>query len=216
MKENEALISEFDSLRTEILDHQSRREKLFLFTITALGAVLGFIINSSGISFIIVSFLPYFIIYNFCKTAYIQSIHIITMGTYIRNYIAPYYEIAFRWEVIWDLKAKKDAKDKSVPRGEYLKGGGYWFYFCLLTTIFTCVGISCLTLFSYKHFLTTNQLYIAIFISLHVLMCILTIIFGVLKIHWGRLNRKFRKQQNDMWLDSKKLLEEEQKNKAEN
>jgi hypothetical protein len=202
-EEKEALLKEFESLRQEIMDHQSRREKIFLFTIAAFGVVLGFIINLTAVPFIIVSFVPYIIIFNFCKIAYIQSTHIITIGTYIHHFIAEHYEYALQWEKIWDWLTKQKeiekTKDGKKKREEYLKGGGYWFYFCLIALIVYCIGIIALGLFEDGIFRKLKFQPILPFSILHLLACISCFYFGVKNIHWARLNKKARNNSEKNW-----------------
>jgi hypothetical protein len=198
MDEKEALLKEFETLRQEIMDHQNRRERLFLFTIAAFGVVLGFVLKLNDLPFIIVSFVPYIIILNFCQSNIIQSRHIITIGTYIRLFIANHFEYALQWEIIWDkLTKQKDSEDKK--REAYLKGGGYWFYFCLIALIAYCIGIISLAYFEKFKF----QPFIYPFIILHFLSCTLCYFFGVKKIHWANLTKKAREKSNEKLLKYK-------------
>jgi hypothetical protein len=206
IEEKDAFIAEYESLRNEILEHQDRREKLFLYTISALGVVLAFLVNSKEIAFAIVSFVPYFLIYNFCHSVKINSSHIITLGTYIRNFISPEYKKAFRWEIVWDLKSK--SSERESKKTNYFKGGGYWYNFSVLSTLVSCFGVSFLTVFT-DTYLLINLSEKVIFLLSHLTFCILVLTFGSRKIHWGNLNKLSRAEKNNFWKASKELLENE-------
>lgn len=195
MKEEEALLREYDALRAEILAHQARREQVFLFTVTALGVVLGLALKTSGVTFVAVSLTPYFLIFHFCKVVSINSRHIITLGAYIRCFIAPHYEIALKWEDVWHRKAA-GGSDEGAPKERFWKGRTYWHSFAVAASLVTFLGASILALLSKIHF-NAGILGFSIFALVHLALCIITIGRGASKISWSKVNREKRAKQHE-------------------
>lgn len=219
MDNSEVQMKEYETLRQEILDHQGRREQLFLFTITAFGIVWGFILREllkdteSGIAFIIISFAPYFVILNFCLGNAIGSKHIISIGTYIRHFIESNHKEALHWETTWN---------------EFAKGGemrrGYWYQFCFYASIGTLVGVMFFTFLTdkleplgfqpiYNILANTSKLNLKlparsiVFAVAHIATCVVLIMKGVSEIHIGDLNRRAREYWDDRWTNYNNQIE---------
>lgn len=203
MDDSEIRMKEYETLRQEILDHQKRREQLFLFSIASLGVVLGFALGESGIPFFIISFIPYFIIYNFCNSNAINSKHIITIGTYILYFIEKKHPEALSWETAWD-KIAKNEKEKEEEEKSKNKGGGYWYVFCYVASVTTCLGMIFLAWIENKLEPSKFQqipeiLSLIVFTLLHIFTCILCIKKGVMEIHFVKLNRRTREKKKESW-----------------
>lgn len=193
-------MKEYEVLEQEILDHQKRREQLFLFTITVLGVVIGFALKAKGIPFIVISFIPYFLIYNFCHGTYINSSHIISIGTYIRHFIESKHNEALHWQTVWDMIAKVG-----------VRSSGYWFIFSLIASIVTCIGAILLIWFPGELSTPAKQpefgiTFCLVFTSFHILICFLCILKGVWKIHWGNMNKKAREYWDNKWTEIKNQI----------
>lgn len=195
MDNAEIKMKEYDALKREILELQKRREQLFLYTITVLGFVLGFTLKTVGIPFIIISFIPYLIIINFCRATVISSNHIIIIGTYIRHFIEDSSPKALYWETVWDQIAKEKRKESK----------GYWYTFYLITSLTTCAGMLTLIIIDedkLKPIILQSHprtLFITIFALLHIIACTYCIIKGVQGIQVGKQNKNARERWNAHW-----------------
>lgn len=186
-------MKEYEFLKQEILDHQRRREQLFLFTVAALGVVLGFGLNEKGIPFLILSFIPYLLIYNFCRTTVINSGHIITIGTYIAHFIESSHKESLRWETAWNENASTGEKSR-----------GYWYNFCLNALIVISSGMIILIWIPDKleplELQADWEIVIRlVFIFFHIVSCFFCIIKGVQEIFWSKMNQKVREKWNKHW-----------------
>ncbi len=193
VREDEALLREYDSLRQEILAHQARRDQLFLFTITALGLTFGLALEADGLPFVAVSFVPYFLVYHFCVIVDINSSHIIEVGAYIRWFLAPHYHFAMRWEDAWHVTATEGRKTPS--KSGYLSSGGYWFDFSITAVSLTAAGALLLALLSEKHF-DYGDYYCWVFASSHLVFWVIVVRYGALRIRWSEQNSRLRTLQH--------------------
>ena len=199
-------MKEYEVLVLEILEHQKRREQLFLFTVAALGVILGFAIKEDGISYMLISFIPYLLIFNFCRSTAINSGHIISIGTYIRHFIESNHKDTLHWQTVWNDVAKKKNEDKNALEKDNKgkKNKGYWFTFCFTSSIVIFVGITFLSVIQNKLGSKHSELLIYILFGLfHGASCLFCILKGVMLIHWGKMNQEKREYWNKHWLDIK-------------
>jgi hypothetical protein len=205
MTKDEIQMKEYEVLTQEILEHQKRREQLFHFTIVALGVILGFALKEEGISFLLISFIPYLLIFNFCHSTAINSGHIITIGTYLRHYIESNHKESLHWQTVWNDVVKKDNEDKNAVKKN--KGKGYWFSFCFLASIVIFVGITFISVIQ-KKLAPLNLPGLLTYISFGLLQgtaCFFCILKGVMLIHWSNMNQKERERWNKYWQDKNQL-----------
>ncbi len=207
MIKDEIQMKEYEFLVQEIIEHQKRREQLFLFTIAALGIILGFAIKEDGISYMLISFIPYLLIFNFCRSAAINSGHIISIGTYIKHFIESNHQGTLHWQTFWNDVAEKENEDKNAAEKDNIgkKSKGYWFSFCFMSSIVIFVGITFLSVIQNKlKPLNFPELWTYIFFGFFQgVACISCILKGVMLIHWSNMNQRARKDWNKHWIDIK-------------
>lgn len=202
MKPDDLTIPEYQKLTNEILDHQKRREQLFLYTIFGLGVIYGLIFAStSPIQFVILSFVPYVLIINFCISFRINSKQIITLGSFIRFAIEPLFKETVHWETYWGDYAGASGKKKSKMNA------GYWFIFILITVIGTSLLLPLFAEFSGKLINPETHARLMPLYPLiigHLASLVLILIFVLPQIHFGKLNKTERNKFEKQWKEAEK------------